>query len=244
MRNIERSIFAVCMLVSMVLIFVASEEPIISLFANTWLQHVFVNAVSGNSIVFNLSIGIFVSCVFYIIVVYIPEQRRQRDFAPEIQRHVEQVIGRTNSIISKIHNKSGKSFDLASFTKEELVDACKLFNPKDIPEYFHSGIGNTYTSNFAYGCYVQWTFVLEGIDGAIRYLPFVDTGLINILHKIRNCSFTHAASGLQNFERLKNTDMAPWAPQIYELYELTLELSEYYGKYVKKGYTHPSKPKT
>ncbi|MBM4923789.1 hypothetical protein HYO37_22260 [Vibrio parahaemolyticus] len=241
MRNLSKYLFALAMIVSFLLILVASTDPLLNCLRGTFLEPIFVNSLSGNSIVFNLSIGILVSCIFYIIVVYLPDQQKKNDLAPELEMHVASVISRIHSIVRDVHTESQQMFDITNFTETDFKEACKSFNPKLIQKQFHSGGTQIFQRDFGYQCYNNWSFALKSIDEVMRYLPYVDTGLVKILNEIRNCSFSITSPQLQNLGQLRNTDMEAWAPCIYKVHQLSYKLSKYYQKHVNEKYEHPVK---
>jgi len=64
-------------ILSVLLAFKASNEPILSIFQGTWVESFFQQFDTGNSIIFGLSIGFLVSVFFYILVVWLPNRRRK-----------------------------------------------------------------------------------------------------------------------------------------------------------------------
>ncbi|MGR6831310.1 hypothetical protein [Aliivibrio wodanis] len=132
-------------------------------------------------------------------------------------------------------------FDIANFTEAGFKEACKSFNPKLIQKQFHNGGTQIFQRDFGYQCYNNWTFALKSIDEVMRYLPYVDTGLVKVLNEIRNCSFSITSPQLQSLAQLRNTDMEAWAPCIYKAHQLTYKLSRYYQKHVNEKYEHPVK---
>ena len=62
---------------SILLVFKASNEPILSIFSGTWVDSFFKQFDTGNSIIFGLSIGFLVSVFFYILVVWFPNRQRK-----------------------------------------------------------------------------------------------------------------------------------------------------------------------
>ncbi|QXC55557.1 hypothetical protein KSS82_04445 [Vibrio mimicus] len=241
MRNLSKYLFALAMFASFFLILIAATDPILSCLSGTFLEPVFVNSVSGNSVVFNLSIGILVSCIFYIIVVYLPERQKKNDLAPELEMHVASVIFHIHAIVRDIHTESQQMFDITNFTEADFKEACKSFNPKLIQQQFHNGGTQIFQRDFGYKCYNNWSFALKSIDEVMRYLPYVDTGLVKVLNEVRNCSFSLTSPQLQNLRLLGNTDMEAWAPCIYKVHQLSYKLSKYYQKHVNEKYEHPVK---
>jgi hypothetical protein len=64
--------------VSIILALKASNEPIVSIFRNTWFNSFFQQFDTGNSIVFDLSIGFLVSVFFYFLVAWYPNRQRKK----------------------------------------------------------------------------------------------------------------------------------------------------------------------
>ncbi|SUI93578.1 hypothetical protein [Shewanella morhuae] len=243
MRNLSLYLFLVALIASFLLILIASTDPLGAWFTGTIWEYVFVNSISGNGIIFNVSIGVFVSCVFYIIVVFIPDRQKRSDLAPELDRYVAQTIVRIYAIVHDISQVSNEKFDIKDFTKSELMRACKSFNPKLVTHKFQGtqGIPNFVERDFGFRCANHWAFAIKGIDETMRYLPYVDTGLVKILNQVRNSNFSLLVPQLENLGDWGNTDMASWSDSIYEAYQASLTLSQYYAKYINKCFVHPSK---
>ncbi|MBV7297024.1 hypothetical protein [Enterovibrio paralichthyis] len=240
MRSLPKFLFGLSICFSFLLILVASTDPILNCLSGTFIEPLLVNSLSGNSIVFNLSMGILVSCIFYIIVVYLPERQKRKDLAPELDRHVASVIYRVYAIVRDVHYESQKSFDIAKFSEDEFRDACKSFNPKLILKLFQGSGMQSVHRDFGFQCFNNWSFALKSIDEVMRYLPYVDTGLVKLLNEVRNCSFGITSSSLNNLDKLTNTDMEAWASCIYKAYTVTYKLSDYYKNNINKNHVHPA----
>jgi hypothetical protein len=52
----------------------SSDDPFF--FRNTWVEYLLQQFSTGNSIIFNLSIGIIVSCIFYVLIVWLPKRSK------------------------------------------------------------------------------------------------------------------------------------------------------------------------
>ena len=243
MRNLSLYLFVAALITSFLLILVASTDPLLDLLTGTIWEKVFVNSFSGNGIVFNISIGVFVSCIFYIIVVFIPDRQKKSDLAPELDRHVVQTIGRIYAIVHDINQVSNEKFNVKDFTKSDLKKACKSFNPNLVTHKFQGAKGtpNFVERDFGFRCANHWAFAMKGIDETMRYLPYVDTGLVKILNQVRNSSLSLLVPQLENLGHWGNTDMESWSDSIYEAYQVSLTLSQYYTKYINKRFVHPSK---
>ncbi len=62
---------------SIILVLKTSDEPMLSIFRDTWADLFFQQFDIGNLIIFNLSIGFLVSVIFYLLVVWFPNRQRR-----------------------------------------------------------------------------------------------------------------------------------------------------------------------
>lgn len=230
MKKIHRYLFITATILSAFLTLVTSTDPIIKILENTIFEPIFVNELSGNTIIFNLSIGFLVSFIFYVIVVFLPEKKKKKDLAPEIERNIEIVISRINSIVRDIHRNSGNSFDITNFTKEDFRIACMKINPKNIKSNFHGQNMEIFEDDFGYKCFNNWNIALGKIDEIMRYLPFIDTELVKKLNEIRNSEFSLTYNELKNIKKMRNDDLEPWALAIYETYQKSNHLNVFIRK--------------
>lgn len=81
------SILFVLFFLSIIFIFKSSDEYILNIFKETWIEENFIQFPSGNSIIFNISIGIFVSIFFYVIVVWFPDRRKKKLLKNNLSKH-------------------------------------------------------------------------------------------------------------------------------------------------------------
>lgn len=239
MRRLHRDLLLIINLISVYLIFASSSEPIISKIDSPFMYKVFVNSLSGNSIIFNLSMGILVSSIFYFIVVYLPERQKIKDIQPQLEQHISGVITRTWSLVSDVIKYSGKNLELDELTVDEFREACLLVNPKTITQNFHNNGVNSFQKHFGYACANNWNFILSNINDVMHFLPYVDTGIVKILNEIRSSSLSHTIGSLSEIDKLKNSDMSAWSPCIYKIYTLGVKLEKYYIKHVNKEFKHP-----
>ncbi len=240
-RNSPKWIFGLVNLTSIIFVLISSNEPLIRTFSNSPIEPLFINGFSGNAIIFNLSMGIIVSSIFYFIVVYLPERQKKLDTLPQLEIYITGVLTRTWSLTSDICKHSGKNIDLSTLTQEEFVTVCKNVNPRLIKQQFHNDGVTFFEKDFGYACSNKWDFIVKNIDDAMHLLPYIDTGLIKQLNEIRSSSFSHTVGTLKNISQLKNTDMEAWAICIYKIFQLGEKLEYYYKQHLNSGYQHPFK---
>lgn len=239
-RKTPAVLFIVLFVIASLMTLISADEQLVDFLKDTVFHAIFVNSLSGNSIIFNVSIGYIVSTIFYFIVVYLPERRKKKDLAPHVGEKIENIISRVNSLIAGIVKESGEILEVTSISKIQMKESCLKVNPKTMPpQQFHNGGVDMFTNHFGYSCFNHWQFVLSNIDEVMRFLPFVDTGIIAILNRIKGASLNIDIGMLKDFDRLKNEDLEPWANSFHEAMSLSQELAAYYGKHVNKSYKNP-----
>lgn len=235
-RKLPNWLFIGIVLTSLVFMILSSEEPVIPFLQGTFVQSVLVSSLSGNEIIFSLSMGIVVSSIFYLIVVYLPEKQKKSDIVPQINQYISQVVSRSKGFVADVLKHSGKELDLKTLSEEEFLEACKSVNPTEITQKFHDGGAGIFERHFGYACYNQWQLIEKNINDVMHFLPYVDTGVVKILNKMRSSTFSMTVGSLRDVDKLKNSDMSAWAPCIYKVFELSRELENYYRRHVDKEF--------
>jgi len=98
----ENIILSVLSVISIFFMFKASSDPILSIF------HYEISMLNqfptGNNIIFNLSIGILVSIVFYILIVKYPEYKKKEIIKNNMRKQYE--LFRRGGVRSHISSKT------------------------------------------------------------------------------------------------------------------------------------------
>ena len=119
-------------IVSIVLALKASNEPMPSIFMDTWIGSFFQQFDTGNSIIFNLSIGFLVSVIFYLLVVWFPNKQRKnlikRNFEEQYKMFKRDTICIFLSILELSYNsdllsKLSDVREFRSYFKEPFCDS-------------------------------------------------------------------------------------------------------------------------
>ena len=240
-RNVHKWLLISVCTIAVFLMLISSSDPILPALENTFLSVILINQLSGNAILFNLSIGIIVSTIFYFIVVFLPERQKVKDVQPQIEQYISAILTRTYSLASETVKHSGKNYDLLAITSEEFLDVCTAVNPQSINKNFHNNDVNLFQQHYGYACANNWDFIIKNINNIMHFLPFVDTGMVKLLNEIRSSSFGLTVGGLKEIDKLKNTDMAAWAPCIFKVFTLGEELEKYYKAHINIKFQHPFK---
>jgi hypothetical protein len=235
-RRIPSILLTALTVISLFLILKSSGDPIINPIENTIFEDVFLQFSYGNNIIFDISIGYLVSAIFYFIVVFLPDRRKNKDVEPYINSKVEEVIFSLYALNRDIITTAGKNYCFKTLKKEELIDACSLVNPKENKSLFHNGPNSVFEQHFGYKCFNTWSRITSNIDEAFRFLPYIDTELVFYFNEIRSSNLRFSVSNLKDCEACENTNIAVHADEFYKVYLLTKSLRDYYVSEHKKEF--------
>ena len=79
--------------------FAGSEEPVVAILRRSFLEPHLQALHIGNSILFNLSVGYLVSLFFWLLVVYLPERRRNSILRDNLRRRYQEFRENTIQIL-------------------------------------------------------------------------------------------------------------------------------------------------
>ena len=236
----NKIIYVVLLIISVVFVFISSEEEVATFLVGTPLEVIFTGALSENSILFNLAMGIVVSSIFYLLVVFIPEQAKKRDIQPHLERHIQGVLTRAWILVSETIKHSNENYEVLSITKQQFKAVCTKVNPKNITATLTSDNGH-FSAHYGVECFSNWLHIELHINEIMRFLPYVDTKIIKVLNEIRNSNLSLGISELKKIDTLQNNNMEAWADNIFDVYELSQNLERLWVKVENKKFKHPFK---
>lgn|SRR5690606_4018845 len=236
----NRIIYVILLLISVIFVFISSEEEVATFLIGTPLERVFTGVLSGNTILFNLSMGIVVSSIFYLLVVFLPEKAKRRDIQPHLERHITGVLTRAHSLVSQTIQHSNENYEVSSITKEQFKVVCTKVNPKNIITTFTSDNGN-FNAHYGVECFNNWSHIELHINEIMHFLPYVDTKIVKVLNEIRNSNLSLGISQLKKIDTLRNNSMEVWADNIFDVYVLSENLERLWVEIVNKKFKHPFK---
>lgn len=208
----------------------SSNEPVIDIFKGSRIEKYLLQFPNANNFVWDISIGFILSVIFYIIVVYFPEKRMQKDISPFINSKCESIIFKSYSLIQEIIKLSNLPYSYKDLTQEQLNDACKAVNPKEHLFKFHNNIADIFENHFGYKIYNNWARIVNEIDETTRF-PHIDSGLLKRLYDLFNNFLRYTAKDLAVIDRLNNNSLESWSTTFYEFYLETKALRDYYIMY-------------
>lgn len=141
-------------------------------------------------------------------------------------------------MINEIIRYSKEETKITEITKINLKEMCMKINPEKIPILFHNN-NKVFEKHLGYSFFNSWKYVLEHINEILRYIPFLDTGLISILNEIENSSLGITIGSLKAIENIGNNDMGAWSDDFYNLLKLGQKLAKYYKKNINEEYKNP-----
>ncbi|MFE1242960.1 hypothetical protein ACFW35_02420 [Fictibacillus sp. NPDC058756] len=158
--------------------------------------------------VFDLCIGYIVSCIFYYIVVYLPEQKKRKQTMTIIEKRIDSILGSMGITIYYYFHKYGISENNKRFQEQvedlETIDCNNKMNFSY--QYIEKPTGRTVRMNTG-----EFTEIMSLLDHSKRIqgtinnifkIPVIvniDEDLIVILEEINNCQLFRTVSALKMF---------------------------------------------
>lgn len=227
-RRATGILLALLSVLAVFLVFKSSADPVIAPLKGTIAEGLLCQFENGNGIVFDVSIGYLVSALFYLIVVILPEKQKRRDIDPHVNAKVEELIFSLASLNREVIRISGKGYDYKNLSREQISDCCGVVDPREHKSKFHNGVKNIFEANFGYKCFNNWKRIESHIEEIFRFFLYIDTELISHLNKIRLSTMRLSVETLRDCDAFKNSDMAAYATDFYEVFVLTKNLRDYY----------------
>lgn len=236
-RKSGRVILSFLSLISVFLILKTSSEPIADFLKNTCIEKILCQFSTGNDVIFNIANGFFVSVIFYIIVVYMPENRKRKDMEPFVKNMCEDLIFSSYSLIEKIIKESQLDYNYKSLKKDEFIEVCKIVNPQVGKYKFYSSHLGIFEHHLGYQLYRDWERVSAKIS-EILLLPNVDSGLLNRLYILQNNFLKYISRDLAESEKRGIETLHSFADSLYDFYISTKNLRDYYVLYSKVEFSN------
>ncbi|BAX81469.1 hypothetical protein [Labilibaculum antarcticum] len=232
-RKSESIVLWILTIISVFLIFKSSDDPLLPLFEGGIFESIFYQFSYGNIIIQTITLGFLVSLIFYLIVVYIPAKRKEKDVNPYVKIQCESIIFTSYAIIDDIISKSDSGYDFKNLTNEQFKEICENVNPIEHISKFHNDIGKYFDHHLGYKIYNRWIRIEEEMNNLLKLLPHIDTGILKKIYNLKNCTFRILAKDLSQVEKFQNDNLNTWSEHLYEVYTLTKDLRDYSSLYFK-----------
>ncbi|EGQ7696167.1 hypothetical protein IS634_004182 [Vibrio vulnificus] len=85
----------------------SSSEPLLLAVESKVYEFLLTDLIPVNSVVFNLSIGVVVSYIFYFLVVFLPSYRARKLVSPVLKKREERISIAIKGMLDDISNSSG-----------------------------------------------------------------------------------------------------------------------------------------
>lgn len=177
----EELIIAGLIFISLFGLLATSSEPIISLFDGITLAKAFL---LENEIFFSISSSLFVSTIFYLIIIYLPERRKKLKIQPTINRLVQDILYSGESVISSLNQHAPIEFKLhknSDYSEANIKSSCLQINPRapiDSSGIHNCSIGQQLSDRVK--------FANESCEKLFSFMPYLDVNLLHEVEKIYN----------------------------------------------------------
>ena len=244
MKNINtRYLFWALFIVSCILIIIVKHSPLKDIHTSeisylSWYPYGF----ELGEILFGLSISYIVSCIFYFIVVYLPEQRKRTRAMKIIENRIDKILGNMGIIIYYYFHKNDitESNDQAFKRQVESINKIDLDKKMNFKyQYIEKSTGRTVP--FSTGDHTELMLLeehrsmIQGKINSIFRIPVitnVEDNLIVTLEEINNCSLfntTSAFSSIKNHINIQhyNIQTPEFGESLLKFYSLYKNLSRF-----------------
>ncbi|OEF48741.1 hypothetical protein A1OW_14345 [Enterovibrio norvegicus] len=207
-------------------LFATSTEPVI--INNSVLKFIFEFKFTGQTIIHNLAIGVVVSYIFYFIVVYLPEKKKQQDLKPLLKDKVYGIVRSISITIEYIGKYTDSDFSIFEMKKDEFIEkvgeipAGLILCENPTTSEMHDVI------QLNLKVHKDIVTTLRLIDDLQSYMPFLDSECVALLSEIRyskSLSTLDFLKGL-NTEKIKNQNLNVISEYLYQMYDLSRDLQK------------------
>jgi len=222
-------------IISLICVILTSNDPIIGFFKGSIIEKIVQKFSFTNSFIYDISIGFLVSVIFYFIVVYIPQRQKQKDTKIFIESKCICMIYISYELINSIVKKSKLDYAYKTLTKDQFLEICKLVNPKE-SRFDSPTILDYKLENSGYNIYNNWILTVKEIEEILKFLPYIDSGLLKRIYILYNCSLGHFVKDLAYTQNMLNTNLEAWSSMLFDFYLKSKDLRDYFKLYSKNEF--------
>jgi len=178
-------------LVSLFGIFLSSSEPLVSIIKGTFIESFFIPVFSGNEILFNISSGFFVSTIFYVMVVYVPEKRRKMTIQPIINRLIEDLIDKGGRVVDTMdqHAPTALKFKKSNdYSLKALKEACAAIKSKQLID-LSGALPKNVNCSVGVQLNLRENIAKQQRSKILPYLQYIDEQVVQEIDKLDSSNF-------------------------------------------------------
>ncbi len=206
-------------------VFATSTDPLI--YESVILKKLFEWDFTGKSIFHNLFIGVVVSYIFYFVVVFLPEKKKQHDLKPLLNDKVYGVVRSISSMISYLDKYIDSDISLYDMKEEDFIEkvgnipAGLILTENPSATEMHSVI------QLNKKVHSDILIIFKLIDDLQGYMPFLDSECVALLSEIRyNKLLISSLVYLENLNsnKIRNQKLNVINKELYNIYMCSRQL--------------------
>lgn len=201
----------------------------IILFSQLWYVPSFLSDKLTN-IIYNISMSYIVSYIFYLMLVYLPDKKRQNDIREHVKSILNSIIAANDSEIDAIEKATKQKINIMRMTEEEFQT---LFINKIKMEEKAPFVNRVHFTTEVY----EWDrFLLSNLEYTVElkqllftYMIYLEDPLIKILNNIIISNYYQHGKRMLSTPNRENQDPKLIASYLFQ-YHKSIEDLKYYRK--------------
>lgn len=222
--NLHEYIVRLLAVLSMIVLIKTSDKEL--LFNNVLLNKIFIQFSSDNLLYQAIFAGIFVSYIFYIIVVKIPNDRKSKNIERVLSKKLMEVLLTLSGIFEDLIKQSKSDYKVEELDSSKINECIGIIDQNSVVE----GVAkNRNLDQFLYREYIaqKWMMLMKQSDEVIKYNALLDGECVRCLHDIQKSKIStiipyllDLTTNIENFDQCGNL--------FNDLLEKSIELNIYY----------------
>jgi hypothetical protein len=229
-KKITKNLFVLLLVISILSIIFIKFSPLKDMPSPEFFPY----GYELGEVVFDLSIGYIVSAIFYFLVVFIPEKKRNKSARVIVQSRLELIAHQMRLSLLYLCNKYEIKDDFDKLDEHHFADVLKVENvvmgiryeEKVKNNWNRTDTGGTTELQHFFSERNSVTRLIEEIFN-IPAVINIDFELIEILAQIKHCWFYAAVKALAESSNLENTTVLNFNKHVFDYYILYLRLRKY-----------------
>lgn len=173
------------------------------------------------------SLSYVTSFIFYVLTIYLPQRRDQKNIHRVIIPYLQRVINDTRSVSYSFMAASGHTSDIRNMTEKDFHEVFQRVKPSEGAARLDF-LGFTHWMEYLVR---QKGRVVQALDRILSYEHYLDTDLILQIETLQNCGLFEIIDQIEK-KPVEHADFSFLAPAYYECYLQVRKLEDALQRYM------------